>query len=60
MIGRLFKFVVLCAVLYAVARWLLNRRQKETLRELIQTLAQALLISSLIFVGLYLAGFHLL
>ena len=58
MFGRLFKFFVLCTVLYAVARWLLNRRQKETLRELFQTLAQALLISSLIFVGLYLAGFH--
>lgn len=58
MIGRLFKFFVVCAVLYTIARWLLNRRQKETLRELFHTLAVAFLISSLIFVALYLAGLH--
>lgn len=54
MIGRLFKFFVLCVVLYAVARWLLNRHQKETLRELFHTLATALLIASALSVGWYL------
>lgn len=58
MIGRLFKFFVVCAVLYTIARWLLNRRQKETLRELFHTLATALLIASVLSVGWYLWTGH--
>ncbi|MBI3143723.1 MAG: hypothetical protein HYZ18_00350 [Pseudogulbenkiania sp.] len=54
MIGRLFKFFVVCAVLYTIARWLLNRRQKETLRELFHTLAAALLTASALSLGWYL------
>lgn len=58
MIGRLFRLLLLFAVLYAIARWLLDRRQRASLRELITTLATALLAASAIFVLLYWLGFH--
>ena len=35
MIGRLFRLLLLFAVLYAIARWLLDRRQRASLREFI-------------------------
>ncbi|MBA4708023.1 protein MIGRI [Aquitalea aquatica] len=58
MIGRLFRLVLLFAVLYAIVRWLLDRRQRASLREFISTLATALLAASAIFVLLYWLGFH--
>ena len=58
MFGRLFKFFVLCFVLYAAYRWLFDRSQKKSLREWVIILAQALIISSAIFGVLYLFGWH--
>ena len=56
MIGRLFRFFVLAFVVIAVVRWLLGYRGRQTLREWVVTLAQALVISALIFLGLYFFG----
>jgi len=56
MLGRLFKFFVLCFVLYALARWVFDREQRRTLREWAHTLAISLLISSLLIVLLFLLG----
>ncbi|MDF0605233.1 hypothetical protein HZU77_006130 [Neisseriaceae bacterium TC5R-5] len=58
MLGRLFKFVVLAVVLLALARWLLNRQQRQSLRELFHTLAWALLISAALFTLLYGLGWR--
>ncbi|MCP1290170.1 MULTISPECIES: hypothetical protein [Chromobacterium] len=58
MFGRLFKFFVLCGVLLMLARWLLNRRQRQSLHELFSTLALALLLSAGLFSLLYLLGWH--
>lgn len=60
MFGRLFRLFLLAAVVYTVARWLLNRRQRQSLRAFFVTLAQALIISSAIFLLLYALGFHTL
>ena len=59
MIGRLFRLALLCLVLVMVARWLLNHRQRATLHEFVQTLAIALLLSGVLFLGLALAGIRL-
>ncbi|PTU67885.1 hypothetical protein DB032_18455 [Chromobacterium sp. Panama] len=58
MFGRLFKFFVLCGVLLMLARWLLNRHQRQSLHELFSTLALALLLSAGLFSLLYLLGWH--
>ncbi|MDN0074789.1 hypothetical protein QU481_07770 [Crenobacter sp. SG2303] len=58
MFGRLFKFFVLCFVLYALARWVLDREQRRTLRDWAHTLAVSLLISSLLLVLLFLLGIN--
>ncbi len=56
MIGRLFRFFVLVFIGIYVVRWLLGYRGRQTLREWVVTFAQALVISSLIFLGLYFVG----
>jgi len=58
MLGRLFKFFVLCFVLYALVRWAFDREQRRTLREWVHTLAIALVVSSLLIVALFLIGIH--
>jgi|GEM_PF-3374098 len=58
MIGRLFRLLLLFAVLYAIVRWLLDRQQRATLREFVSTLAIALLAASALFVLLYWLGFR--
>ncbi|TIC83458.1 protein MIGRI [Crenobacter intestini] len=58
MFGRLFKLFVFCLLLWAAWRWLFDRGQKKTLREWAEILAQALLISSVIFGVLYFFGLH--
>ncbi|MCW3480076.1 hypothetical protein OL229_10995 [Neisseriaceae bacterium JH1-16] len=58
MFGRLFKFFVLCFVLYALARWVFDREQRRSLRDWAHTLAISLLISSLLIVALFLIGIH--
>lgn len=59
MIGRLFRLFLLLAVLALIVRWLLNRQQRQTVREFVRTLAIALLLSSLLMLGLSLAGIRL-
>ena len=59
MLTRLFYFFVLSLLLYAVARFLLGHKQRKALHEFVVTLAQALLISAVIFIGLRLAGVQL-
>jgi len=59
MIGRLFRLFLLLAVLALIVRWLLNHRQRQTIREFVRTLAIALLLSSLLMLGLSLAGIRL-
>ncbi len=59
MIGRLFRLFLLLAVLALLLRWLLNRQQRQTIREFVRTLAIALLLSSLLMLGLSLAGIRL-
>ncbi len=59
MIGRLFRLFLLLAVLALIVRWLLNHRQRQTIREFVRTLAIALLLSSLLMMGLSLAGIRL-
>lgn len=59
MFGRLFKFFLLATVLVLLVRVLFSRQQRHGLREWITTLAQALLISSALFVAAYwLWGVH--
>ncbi|HNX72276.1 protein MIGRI [Rivihabitans pingtungensis] len=59
MFGRLFKFFLLATVLVLLVRLLFSRQQRHGLREWITTLAQALLISSALFVAAYwLWGVH--
>ena len=59
MFGRLFKFFLLATVLVLLVRMLFSRQQRHGLREWITTLAQALLISSALFVAAYwLWGVH--
>ena len=59
MIGRLFRLALLCLVLVMLVRWLLNHRQRATLHEFVHTLAIALVISSVLFFALNMAGIHL-
>jgi hypothetical protein len=59
MIGRLFRLALLCLVLVMVVRWLLNRRQRASVHEFVHTLAIALLVSGVLFLGLALAGIRL-
>ena len=59
MIGRLFRLFLLLAVLALIVRWLLNHRQRQTIREFVRTLAIALLLSSLLMLGLSLASIRL-
>lgn len=59
MFGRLFKFFLLATVLVLLVRMLFSRQQRHSLREWVTTLAQALLISSALFVAAYwLWGVH--
>ncbi|WP_434632637.1 protein MIGRI [Chromobacterium sp. CV08] len=58
MFGRLFKFFVLCLLLWAAARWLFGPGQRRALRELVSTLAIALLLSAGVFCILYWLGWH--
>jgi hypothetical protein len=59
MFGRLFKFFLLATVLVLLVRMLFSRQQRHGLREWVTTLAQALLISSALFVATYwLWGVH--
>ena len=59
MFGRLFKFFLLATVLVLLVRMLFSRQQRHILREWATTLAQALLISSALFVAAYwLWGVH--
>ncbi|MCG8993134.1 hypothetical protein LH427_08680 [Laribacter hongkongensis] len=58
MFARLFKFFVLAFVLLAAYQWLFNREQRRSLREWTVTLAQAFLVSAVLFVGLYLLGWR--
>jgi len=59
MIGRLLRLALLCLVLVMVVRWLFNRRQRATLHEFVHTLAIALVLSSVLFFVLNMAGIHL-
>lgn len=58
MFAHLFKFFVLAFVLLAAYQWLFNREQRRSLREWTVTLAQAFLVSAVLFVGLYLLGWR--
>lgn len=53
MFGRLFKFFLLATLLLLVARLLFSREQRPSLRAWAVTLAQALLISSALFLLAY-------
>ncbi|MEQ6289651.1 hypothetical protein ACFPAG_03400 [Vogesella sp. GCM10023246] len=59
MIGRLFRLLLLLGVIYLALRWLLNRQQRQTVHEFVRALAIALLASSLLLLGLFLAGIRL-
>lgn len=59
MISRLFYFFIFSLLLYAVVRFILGRQQRQALHSFVVTLAQALLISAVIFIGLHLAGVRL-
>ncbi|MFC3531728.1 hypothetical protein ACFOLG_05965 [Vogesella facilis] len=59
MIGRLFRLFLLLCVIYLALRWLLNRQQRQTVHEFVRALAIALLASSLLLLGLFLAGIRL-
>ena len=49
---------MLAFVLLAAYQWLFNREQRRSLREWTVTLAQAFLVSAVLFVGLYLLGWR--
>ncbi len=59
MIGRLLRFFLFVLQVVWLLRRLLGYEQKKTLREWITTLAQALVISSVLFFALYLFGISL-
>ncbi|MFN4236753.1 MAG: protein MIGRI [Vogesella sp.] len=59
MIGRLLRLALLCLILVMVVRWLFNRQQRATLQDFFHTLAISLVISSVLFFVLYMAGVHL-
>lgn len=59
MLTRLFYFFVFSLLLYAVIRFAMGQKQKQALRGFVVTLAQALLISAVIFIVLRLAGVRL-
>lgn len=59
MIGRLFRLFLLLGVIYLALRWLLNRQQRQTVHEFVRALAIALIVSSLLMLGLFLAGIRL-
>ncbi|CUA81852.1 hypothetical protein Ga0061063_0699 [Gulbenkiania indica] len=56
MLGRLFKLFVLSFLAYLVVSRLFSRGHRKTLREVFEAVAIGLLVSSVVFVGFYLAG----
>jgi len=56
MLGRLFNLFLLATLGYVAARALLNRTQRQTLHQLFQTIALALLGSALVLSILCLGG----
>ncbi|GHD71234.1 hypothetical protein ACFSQE_11440 [Vogesella fluminis] len=59
MIGRLFRLALLFVTALLLIRWLFSREQRQTIRGFINSLAIALLASSLLFLLLNLAGIRL-
>ncbi|WP_246210961.1 protein MIGRI [Vogesella oryzae] len=59
MIGRLFRLFLLLCVIYLAIRWLLNHRQRQAVHEFVRALAIALIVSSLLMLGLFLFGIRL-
>lgn len=59
MIGRLFRLALLFVTALLLIRWLFSREQRQTIRDFINSLAIALLASSLLFLLLNLAGIRL-
>ena len=58
MFARLFKFFVLAFFLLAVYQWLFSRERPRSLRAWTVALAQAFLVTAVLFVGLYLLGWR--